>query len=170
MVVRSERGLTLTELTVVMVLATLVMVGLMTFYFSSQATWMDGSTQAVTQREATLVIKEIASQVHRSAKAEVQTDAADPAHDELILKDRLDNELCRFTYMVGDSLLHKRIGPVGGPTAVDKGPVAISKLERFNLVSIGDSLLDIQMIQLKSASGQHVRIASTVALYNNPTP
>ena len=55
----SERGLTLTELTIVGVLACLVMLGLVGFYMSSQGVWMDASAQAITQREATSVIDEI---------------------------------------------------------------------------------------------------------------
>ena len=57
---RSERGLTLTELVVVGVLATLVMLALTGFYFNSQRTWLEGSSQALTQREATLALEHLA--------------------------------------------------------------------------------------------------------------
>jgi hypothetical protein len=161
---RCQRGITLTELTVVMVLATMVMVGLMTFYFSSQATWLDGSTQAVTQREGTLVIGQITKWVHRAATAEVYSNVIDPNHDELILKDRLDNEIIRFRWNPVDSLLHERIGaPPGG---VDHGPMAISKVEQFKVLG-SDSLVEVQVLELRTASGEHVHTASTAALYNS---
>jgi hypothetical protein len=61
-----ERGLTLTEITITLVLAAVLMTGLVVFYLNSQSVWIDGSAQAITQREATLVLHEIADRT-RSA-------------------------------------------------------------------------------------------------------
>ena len=43
MPIHSQRGLTLTEVTVVTVLASIVMLGIVSFYVNSQGTWMDAS-------------------------------------------------------------------------------------------------------------------------------
>ena len=47
----NERGMTLTEVAVVMILGTMIMAGMVGFYLSSQGLWLDASTQAITQRD-----------------------------------------------------------------------------------------------------------------------
>src|SRR5262249_34679905 len=66
---RNERGLTLTELAVVMILGTMIMAGLVGFYLSSQGLWLDASTQAITQREASLVATAVRDSLRKSGKA-----------------------------------------------------------------------------------------------------
>ena len=79
----AERGITLTELTIVMALAALVTVGLMTFYLNSQGVWLDGSSQALTQRDATLVLERITRQT-RLAKIAYVADDPDSLHQSLL--------------------------------------------------------------------------------------
>jgi Tfp pilus assembly protein PilW len=66
---RDARGLTLTEVTVVMVLASLVMFGLVGFYMASQTTWLDASAQALTQREATAIVASVTERAHQAGSA-----------------------------------------------------------------------------------------------------
>ena len=62
----NARGLTLTEVAVVMILGTMIMAGLVGFYLSSQGLWLDASTQAITQREATLVAAAMRDSIRKS--------------------------------------------------------------------------------------------------------
>src|SRR5258706_10357166 len=59
-----QRGLTLMEVRIVVVLASLVMLALLGFYINSQATWNDASSQTITQRELTMVIERITEKAH----------------------------------------------------------------------------------------------------------
>ena len=65
---RSEAGLTLTEVAVVMIIGTMIMAALVGFYLASQGLWLDASTQAITQREATLVASAIRDKVRAAGR------------------------------------------------------------------------------------------------------
>src|SRR5437016_14420847 len=105
MIPRDARGITLTELTVVMLLAAMVMTGLVTFYLTSQQMWLDGAPQALTQRDATLLLERMTAETHQSAHAEVRSNP-DSAHQTLILRDADDRERCRFLWEATDGLVH----------------------------------------------------------------
>jgi hypothetical protein len=162
---RSARGLTLIEVVVVMALSTLVVMGMIGFYISSQSTWMAGSTQALAQRDATLLVQTITDNVRSSALAYVPVET-DTVHQTLILNDTAGSETWRFWWNPGDSLVHQ--GPGLG---VDRGPVVASRVTRFQLDTL-DRLVRIRLIELRAGDGQLVRMTSAAALYNRgaPTP
>jgi Tfp pilus assembly protein PilW len=156
---RGARGITLTVVTIVMVLAALVTVGLVTFYLSSQATWMDASAQALAQRDATLVIEDITDAAHEAYKAQVVTDSN--GNPMLIFQDDLE-EIARFWWNADmDSLMHRG---AGNPTR-DLGPIGVSKVERFE-VDTNDTLVYVRSLRMQSGTGQPVEVSSAMALYN----
>src|SRR5258706_10201953 len=107
----NERGLTLTELTVVGVIATLVMVGLTVFYYNSQSAWIDGSTQALAQRDATMLVDALSRRVHEADSAGVaQTGPfTDLQHHRLLLFYR-DGHMAEFRWNDIDRRLHLWLG------------------------------------------------------------
>lgn len=158
---RSERGLSLTELVIVGVLATLVMIGLVGFYINSQATWTDGSTQAQAQRDATLLLEVMADSVRSASTAVV--DSAGSTFSTLHLYAYGDpvNEVCRFWWNPDDSKVHLW-SRFDGP----HGPVIDSQVDQFQLSPIDNSLIELTLLKVRTADGQVVQTGSRFALYN----
>lgn len=157
-----ERGLTLTELVLVVALAGVVTLGLMSFYFNSQTTWIDGSTQAMTQREATQLVQVMTDSVHWAESAVIFS-SPDALHEGLSLTFP-DGRQCGFWWDQTDSLVHH-----GKNQANDRGPIVTSKVERFQL-NKDSKLVYVELLQMRSANGQVVHIASTMALLNRLVP
>jgi Tfp pilus assembly protein FimT len=160
------RGLTLMEVTIVMVLSTLVVMGMISFYISSQSTWMASSTQVLAQRDATLLIEAISDSVRVAAQAEVWP-PPDPtvSHQDLILRDQDGNEFWRFWW--ADSLVHQGRGVDG--VDEDRGPVVASRVTRFQL-GVFPGLVEIHLVELRAGDGQLVHMSSAAALYNRGAP
>jgi Tfp pilus assembly protein PilW len=156
---RSERGLTLTEVVIVGVLAILVMLSLSGFYINSQSTWLEGSSQAVTQRDATLVVEHLADRVHEAASASFSPGTGQ--HHTLTLFDHDGVQTYQFAIDPSDSLLHE----YATATLDDKGPIVTSIVNRFQ-VQTGGALVDLTMLDLRSANEDTVKISSRFALYN----
>lgn len=152
-----ERGFTLTELVVVGALATIVMLGLVLFYISSQGTWMDASAQAITQREATGLIEQMRRNVHRSAGAIVTPRGANSQIDLL----RYDGTpWYSYWWDETDSLVHE-----GRSTLSDSGACISSKVEIFRAVA-ETTMLDAFQIQVRSPEGQRMLLTSRMAFMN----
>lgn len=159
---QTTRGLTLVEVTIVMVLATLVMMGMISFYISSQSTWTASSTQALAQRDATLLIETISDRVRTAAQAEVwPPPAPNVSQQDLILRDKNGTEIWRFWW--ADSLVHQGRGVNGADE--NRGPVVASRVTRFQLEAF-PRLVEIRLVELRAGDGQLVRTASAAALYN----
>jgi hypothetical protein len=156
-----ERGLTLTEVTVVMILGTMITAGLVGFYLSSQGLWLDGSTQAITQREASLVAAAIRDSVRKSGMALVSL-SPDSLHHQLELFKRIDDPApfyC-FWWNASDSLIYSgtSVGAAGA------GPMGVSRAERFQLIASSKAVhMDLR---LHSASGGSVDM-SAFAVFKN---
>ncbi len=155
----AERGITLTELTIVMALAALVMVGLMTFYLNSQGVWLDGSSQALTQRDATLVLERITRQTRTASSAQFANDP-DALHQRLVLYGSSGFETGWFFWSDRDSLVHS-----GSPTNADEGPIAGSKVDRLQFDTDG-KVVHVLRLSMRSSTGEPVELATSVALYN----
>jgi len=155
---RAEAGLTLTEMAVVMIIGTIIMAGLVGFYLSSQGLWLDASTQAITQREATLVVSTIRDRV-RAAHSAKASQVADSLHWQLALTNA-DNSSYYFWWDPSDSLIHA--GPsIGGPNS---GPMILSQAERFR---VGCSNQGVRVdLRLRSATGSPVEVG-TFAVFMN---
>ena len=156
-----QRGITLIEVSIVMALATMVVMGLLAFYLNSQNTWTDGSSQAMAQRDGTLLVGAITDSVRFAHSAEVQ-DSPDSLHQTLILRRPDGDEFWRFWWNAGDSLVHQ--GPGVGQ---DRGPVVASRVVRFELDTLS-RLVEIRLVELRAGDGQVVRTSSAAALYNRP--
>jgi hypothetical protein len=158
---RDARGLTLTEVAVVMILGTMIMAGLVGFYLSSQGLWLDASTQAITQREATLVAAAMRDSIRRSGKA-IASDAPDPLHQQLALY-RQSGDPAPYYYFwwsSTDSLLYSGTS-IGG---VGSGPMIVSRAERFQLVATSTGVrVDMR---LRSASGDVVEAGAFAVMQN----
>jgi prepilin-type N-terminal cleavage/methylation domain-containing protein len=157
MIPRNQRGLTLTELTVVMAIAAIVMIGIVTFYINSQGTWLDASSQALTQRDATLLLERMTAETRRAHSADVVS-IPDATHEQLLLYDT-SGEHCRFYWSPSDSLVHFK-------DATTDGPVTTSRVLRFELGTDHSSLVYLRALTMQSSTDQPVELASTMALYN----
>jgi hypothetical protein len=158
---RLEAGLTLTEVTVVMILGTLIMAGLVGFYLASQGLWLDASTQAITQREASLVASAVRDSVRSSAMAIVSS-SPDSLHEQLALYRRKgDSAPCYyFWWDASDSLIHA--GSTGGGGG--SGPMVDSRAERFQIVG---SDRGVRMdLRLRTATGSTIEVG-TFAVFMN---
>jgi type II secretory pathway component PulJ len=152
------QGVTLVEVVVVMALATLVVMGMISFYISSQSTWMASSTQALAQRDATLLVETISKDVRAATLAQV-LDYPDSLHQALILRHRdLDSLWCFWL----DSMRVYQ-GPAVG--ARSGGPVVVSPVTRLQFDTL-TRVVEIRLIELQSDRGESVRIASAATLYN----
>lgn len=158
-----ERGLTLTEVTIVGVLGTLVMAGLVAFYLSSQGVWIDASTQAIAQREATFVLSTIADSI-RVASSAVVSDSPDADHQQLTLLDKDGNTLVVFGYAASDSTVH--FGTSLGGGAGDHGAMMQSHVDHFRTAA--DAAKVSVDLQLHSTTGQTIAVATTTVLVNHP--
>lgn len=157
----AETGLTLVEVAVVMIIGTMIMAGLVGFYLASQGLWLDASTQAITQREASLVAAAIRDSVRAAAKADALP-VPDPQHQQLALYRRVDDPSPSYYFWwdPSDSLIHagSMIGGAGS------GPMVVSRAERFQLVSTDKAVrMDLR---LRSASGSAVEVG-TFAVFMN---
>lgn len=153
---RDQRGLTIIEVVVVGVLATIVMLAITGFYINSQGAWIDASSQAVTQREASAILEEISEQAHDAYCADITT-------PRLIFLGPGYVETCRF-WVDSDSLMHW-----GDPGVPDRGAMGTSKVMRFALGGSNDSsMVKILALELRSASGKIVGVSSNMAFFNRP--
>ena len=151
-----QRGLTLTELTLVGILATMVMLALTTFYFNSQNMWIDGSTQALAQRDATLLVNQLRRNIHEARQALVDS-TSDPEHDHLTLEYAAASTV-EYRWDIGDRKVHLLVG------SIDKGPVIDTPVARFKLTTRDSTMVELQQAVLNTAQGDRVSIASQFAL------
>lgn len=156
---REERGSTLLELMLVTLLATMASLGIVFFYLSSQATWLDGSVQAMSQREATVIVGALTDSLRRASSA-VVFDSPDSLHQGISIRDGAGSEFFRMWWNTGDSLVHERVN--GGS---DLGAVGRSKVETFRF-GRADSLVELRLLQVRAANGERIQLATTVNLYN----
>jgi hypothetical protein len=131
----------------------------MTFYLNSQGVWLDGSSQALTQRDATLVLERITRQTRAASSANIANDP-DALHQALVLYDSSGDETGRFFWGSSDSLIHS--GSIGN---ADEGPIAGSKTDRLQFETDG-KIVHLRRLSMRSSTGEPVELASSMALYN----
>ena len=156
---REEAGLTLTEVAVVMIIGTMIMAGLVGFYLASQGLWLDASTQAITQREASLVASAIRDSV-RVANHAVASSVPDALHQQLALYRNVGDlePSYYFWWDPSDSLIH------AGTTIGGSGPMVTSHADRFQFTS-GSQAVRMDL-RLRSATGTMVDMG-TLAVFMN---
>ena len=150
-----ERGFTLTEVMIVLVLSGIVTLGLTIFYLNSQMTWTDASTQALAQRDATALIE----YVREYGQGAAEVDASDST--VVIFFDRNSVETMRFRWNPVDSLVHYGVGPTE-----DRGPVVPTRVESFVADKVENPRMLNLTLRVRSSSGQRVTMSSTIGLYN----
>ncbi|MCE9627743.1 MAG: hypothetical protein K8R56_07495 [Candidatus Eisenbacteria bacterium] len=155
-----ERGLTLTEVAVVMILGTMIMAGLVGFYLSSQGLWLDASTQAITQREASLVAAAMRDSIRKSSSAQA-TLSPDSLHWQLALYNGANVPYYYFWWDRTDSLIHSGTS-VGG---TGSGPMIVSHAERFRITA-SSYAVRVDM-RLRSASGETVESSAFAVMKNS---
>jgi Tfp pilus assembly protein PilW len=159
---RDERGLTLTELTVAMVVAAMVVMGIVGFYMNSQATWFEASSKAITQREGTLVLETVERLARRASAASVVWPGGDSTQSYLYLTVPDSAGTHSYCFWWQDSLIHEGFDPVSN----DSGPIhAQAKAARF-VVSADTALVRIRDLRMVSPQGQIVTLATSVAMKN----
>jgi hypothetical protein len=156
-----EKGITLTEVMIVAAIGLLVLLGLGGFYLNSQSTWLDASSQSITQREATLVTEAIADTAQASALA-IATASPDAEHGQVAFyrHDNLVTPSWCFWWNPTDSLIHQGPDPVTG----DRGALLSSKVERFRIVA-DDELVQVAL-RVRVSTGQRVEVTTTTVLRN----
>jgi len=163
----NERGLTLTEVMIVAVIGVLVLIAMGGFYLQSQGTWLDGSSQAITQRELTFVLETIGDSTRAASRAVVSF-SPDSAHCQLALCPPDSTNSAPPSWYVwwnaADSLLHSGTNPVNG----DAGPLLQSKVERF-AVSADARTVSVSL-RAHAATGQEVENTMSAAMLNRATP
>jgi hypothetical protein len=148
---------------VVMVIAGVVTLGLVGFYLSSQATWMDASSQALAQRDATALVEAIATRARGATSAAINFSAP----DSILTFYGADDTVYPYSFWLksSDSLVHSGLGE----GAVDEGPVVPSRVERFSVALDGTlPLVHLGLLQMRSETGERVQMESAFALYNAP--
>jgi len=159
-----QAGFTLMELTVVMAMAGIVTLGLVAFYLQSQMLWMDASTQALAQRDATTIIEAMREKAETAASVDIQ--AAGSGNNVVVFLDKDGIELGRFLWSPADSLVHYAISSAPND---DKGPITPTRVERFALsAQPNDPFLKLDSLRVRSTTGQTVQMSSGMALYNAP--
>ena len=152
----NERGLTLTELTLVGVMATMVMLALTAFYFNSQKLWIAGSTQALAQRDATLLVDEMRRRVHGAEEAAVV--AVDSTHDQLSLQYAAGGLPVDFRWDTHDRKVHLMVN------YLDQGPVVDTPLSKFIVTPVDYTMVELTTAELRTADGDSVSISSRFGL------
>ena len=157
-----SRGFTLAEVVTVMALAAVVTLGIVGFYLESQSTWIDASSQALAQRDATIIVESISNRAREASDAWVTPCGSDSLNSEAHFYAPDGSEIVRFFWSPADSLVH--YAERGGP---DRGPIVPTVVERFSLSYVsplGVVLLD--SLRVRDTSGQRVALSSTFGLYN----
>lgn len=165
-IARGQRGLTLTEVVVVMVIGTLIMAGIVGFYLSSQGVWLDSSTQVITQREASLIASAFRDSVRGAGRAEV-SDVPDPQHSQLALFKKKDDPAPYYYiwWNAADSLVYS--GSTAGGDG--SGPMGVSRAVRLQFdardpKNVGGNVrMDLRLL---TANGESVEI-SAFAVFRN---
>ena len=163
---RDQAGLTLTEVAVVMIIGTMIMAGLVGFYLASQGLWLDASTQAITQREASLVASAIRDSVRAAGWADASS-SPDVLHQQLTLYRKAGDPVPSYYFWWDprDSLIHA--GPtIGGSSS---GPMIGSRADRFQVTSSttnsGDRVVRVDL-RLLSATGSAVEVGTFAVVMN----
>lgn len=159
---RCQAGFTLMELTVVVGLAGVVTLGLVAFYLNSQMLWMDASTQALAQRDATTIIESMREEAETASSADVQSSGG---VNNMVIFYRGQAQQGGFFWRPADSLVHYL-----SPGGADRGPIVPTKVEKFYVSLDPDSmpLLRVDTLRVRSTTGQRVQLSSGLALYNAP--
>jgi Tfp pilus assembly protein PilW len=155
--------MTLTEVTVVFVLSAILMTGLVAFYLNSQMVWTDGSTQAIAQREVTLVLEAITRRARASNGVTVQN-TPDARHVTIAISRpgvTSSDSLYFYWWSPVDSLLHEGMRNIGD----DHGAMLTSKVVCF-AASADTALLRIDTLTVKTAQGVHVTMSTAAAMQN----
>jgi hypothetical protein len=159
--------MTLTEVTIVFVLSAVLMTGLVAFYLNSQMVWTDGSTQAISQREVTLVLEAITSKA-RAADSVFVLPVPDPLHVQIVLRRPgigSSDSLYFYWWSPGDSLIHEGMRNIHD----DRGPMLTSKVTCF-AASSTSRLLRIDSLRVRTAQGVSITMGTAAALQNGVTP
>jgi len=157
----NERGLTLVELTVVSAMAAVVLLGLTGFYLSSQFTWVDGSSKAITQREGTFLLETIRDSTHTAFSYDVDN----VAHQLSLFKHEETTAFYVFRWDADtDSML--RAGPPGAEAVILQ-----SRVRRFEFrPQTNPGLVELDALELVSATGETAFFSSSFALLNRGEP
>ena len=153
------RGFTFTELMVVMVLASVVTLGLVTFYLNSQIIWTGASTQVMAQRDATAILEVLRDSIQTASDALVLPVAGDPTNKQVFYTNGGVER--HFSWDPADSCVHYGIG------GNDGGVIAPTRVERFDLsFDQVNGILTVDTLRVRSSAGERVTLSTSIGLYN----
>ena len=158
-----QSGFTLAEVMVVMILAGVVTVALLGFYLNSQATWLDASSKALTQREATTLLESIGARADTAGSARVSGAGGDTLIELFHSPNASGIPYYGFAWRAADRRVHQ--GP--GSCFPDQGAVIASPVDQFSVVyDAGMGMLNILSMRVRSASGDTIVMHSSFTLHN----
>lgn len=158
-----SEGFTLVEVMVVMILAGVVTVALLGFYLNSQATWLDASSKALAQREATTLLESIGARADSAGSARVSAVGPDTLIELFHSPNASGIPYYGFAWRAADRRVHQ--GP--GSCFPDRGAVIASSVEQFSVVyNVGLGMLDVLSLRVRSASGDTIAMRSSFTLHN----
>jgi prepilin-type N-terminal cleavage/methylation domain-containing protein len=162
-----SRGFTLIEVVLVMALAAVVTLGIVGFYLQSQAMWIESSSQALAQRDATTMIEAISDSARVADFAVVVPVTGSPENSELYLF-KNSALVARFFWVPADSLVHFGYG-----INPDQGPLAPTVVERFTVsYDPNRAIVNIDTLRVRTNNGtptvaaRRITLSSTIGLYN----
>src|SRR5262249_1795121 len=130
------------------------------FYIGSQNVWIDGSTQALAQRDASLLVDVMRRQVHEANAAFVTS--TDANHDQLTLSYAGSTRVVDFWWSAADPRVHLR-ETIGG-NVVEHGPVTDTPVTRFRLNTLSTTIVELTQLELTTANGDRVDMSTRFAL------
>jgi prepilin-type N-terminal cleavage/methylation domain-containing protein len=158
---RREAGFTLMELMIVITLAGVVTLGLVAFYLNSQMLWMDASTQALAQRDATTIMEAIREQAETADHAFIGLVGYGNSKVSFSVN---GSQIGGFTWRP-DGLIHSF-----DASGTDLGPIVPTKVERFTVSTDPNQLgiVTIDTLRVLTTTGQRVQLSGGFAMYNAP--
>jgi hypothetical protein len=156
------RGLTFVELTVVMAIASVVTIGLVSFYLNSQTIWMEGSTQALAQREGTLLLDEMTRRARHANFVDVQPDP-DSLHHRVVFV-HPGGTMYAYYWDPSDSLVHSGYKEPAGEF-VELGAIVSYPTTVFRLAK-EDYFFEMRELSVLLPNGNVVTSTGAAALYN----
>lgn len=161
----AEAGMTLTEVTVVIILAAVLMTGIVTFYLNAQTMWLDGSSQAITQREATLALRTIAKRARSGAAAYCAGDPRQNMRLDIFNDQPADPESTFSFWLAPDSLIHNGYAYSSDAARQDLGPMMQSRVVVFAAHKDNDQVY-VDTLDVLTPQGGHITMSTSVTLMN----
>jgi len=158
-----EAGLTLVEFTLVAALGALVVLSLAIFYLGAQNMWLGSSVQAVTQRDASMFVDEMARVIATADTVEMPT-PSQPGHLAL---SRGGVQIAEILWNPGSDRATITTAIETGNPRVEPWPATgrIRSLQ-FRIESLDPRMVWLDSLRVETPVGEPLFLSSCFGLYN----